>query len=30
MDLKKQWQLSQQTGKAFVNPVAPATLRWVT
>ncbi len=30
MDLKKQWQLAQQTGKDFVNPVAPATLRWVT
>ena len=30
MDLKKQWQLAQQTGNEFVNPIAPATLRWVT
>jgi phenylpropionate dioxygenase-like ring-hydroxylating dioxygenase large terminal subunit len=30
LDLKKQWQLAQQNGSAFVNPVAATTLRWVT
>jgi hypothetical protein len=30
LDLKKQWQLAQQTGKEFVNSIAPSTLRWVT
>jgi hypothetical protein len=30
MDLKKQWQIAQQTRKDFVNPVPPASLRWVT
>jgi phenylpropionate dioxygenase-like ring-hydroxylating dioxygenase large terminal subunit len=30
LDLKKQWHIAQETGNPFVNPLAPATLRWVS
>ncbi len=29
-ELKKQWKLAQDTQTDFVNPLSPATLRWVT
>ncbi len=28
--LKREWAASRREGRAFVNPVAPATLRWVS